>query len=229
MSKKKQTEDEVIVDIGGSYNKAEEFIENNKQMITAVIVGIIVIVGGYFGYTKMYLDPLQIDAEEQIWKAQSYLDKDSLDLAMFGDGNYMGFEEIASEFSGTRAGDLANYYMGVISLRKGEFDLAIDYLDSYSGNDIMLSAIALGAIGDANMELDDAGKALDYYKKAARKNPNDFTSAIYLMKAGKVAEALEDYSDAVGLYEEIKKNYPDTQEGREVGKYLARAKTLASK
>ena len=229
MSKKKQTEDEVIVDIGGSYNKAEEFIENNKQMITAVIVGIIVIVGGYFGYIKMYLDPLQMDAEEQIWKAQSYLDKDSLDLAMFGDGNYMGFEEIASEFSGTRAGDLANYYMGVISLRKGEFDLAIDYLDSYSGNDIMLSAIALGAIGDANMELDDAGKALDYYKKAARKNPNDFTSAIYLMKAGKVAEALEDYSDAVGLYEEIKKNYPDTKEGREVGKYLARAKTLASK
>ena len=229
MSKKKQTEDEVIVDIGGSYNKAEEFIENNKQMITAVIVGIIVIVGGYFGYIKMYLDPLQMDAEEQIWKAQSYLDKDSLDLAMFGDGNYMGFEEIASEFSGTRAGDLANYYMGVISLRKGEFDLAIDYLDSYSGNDIMLSAIALGAIGDANMELDDAGKALDYYIKAARKNPNDFTSAIYLMKAGKVAEALEDYSDAVGLYEEIKKNYPDTKEGREVGKYLARAKTLASK
>ncbi len=229
MSKKKQTEDEVIVDIGGSYNKAEKFIENNKQMITAVIVGIIVIVGGYFGYIKMYLDPLQMDAEEQIWKAQSYLDKDSLDLAMFGDGNYMGFEEIASEFSGTRAGDLANYYMGVISLRKGEFDLAIDYLDSYSGNDIMLSAIALGAIGDANMELDDAGKALDYYIKAARKNPNDFTSAIYLMKAGKVAEALEDYSDAVGLYEEIKKNYPDTKEGREVGKYLARAKTLASK
>ena len=229
MSKKKQTEDEVIVDIGGSYNKAEQFIENNKQMITAVIVGVIVIVGGYFGYTKMYLDPLQIDAEEQIWKAQSYLDKDSLDLAMFGDGNYMGFEEIASEFSGTRAGDLANYYMGVISLRKGEFDLAIDYLDSYSGNDIMLSAIALGAIGDANMELDDAGKALDYYKKAARKNPNDFTSAIFLMKAGKVAEALEDYSDAVGLYEEIKKNYPDTKEGREVEKYLARAKTLASK
>ena len=229
MSKKKRTEDEVIVDIGGSYNKAEEFIENNKQMITAVIVGIIVIVGGYFGYTKMYLDPLQMDAEEQIWKAQSYLDKDSLDLAMFGDGNYMGFEEIASEFSGTRAGDLANYYMGVISLRKEEFDLAIDYLDSYSGNDIMLSAIALGAIGDANMELDDAGKALDYYKKAARKNPNDFTSAIFLMKAGKVAEALEDYSDAVGLYEEIKKNYPDTKEGREVEKYLARAKTLASK
>ena len=170
-----------------------------------------------------------MDAEEQIWKAQSYLDKDSLDLAMFGDGNYMGFEEIASEFSGTRAGDLANYYMGVISLRKEEFDLAIDYLDSYSGNDIMLSAIALGAIGDANMELDDAGKALDYYKKAARKNPNDFTSAIFLMKAGKVAEALEDYSDAVGLYEEIKKNYPDTKEGREVEKYLARAKTLASK
>ena len=229
MSKKKQTEDEVIVDIGVSYNKAEKFIENNKQMITAVIVGIIVIVGGYFGYIKMYLDPLQMDAEEQIWKAQSYLDKDSLDLAMFGDGNYMGFEEIASEFSGTRAGDLANYYMGVISLRKGEFDLAIDYLDSYSGNDIMLSAIALGAIGDANMELDDAGKALDYYKKAARKNPNDFTSAIYLMKAGKVAEALEDYSDAVGLYEEIKKNYSDTKEGREVEKYLARAKTLASK
>lgn len=229
MSKKKQTEDEVIVDIGGSYNKAEQFIENNKQMITSVIVGVIVIVGGYFGYTKMYLEPLQLDAEEQIWKAQSYFDKDSLELAMFGDGNYMGFEEIADEFSGTRAGDLANFYMGVISLRKGEFDLAIDYLESYSGNDIILSAIALGAIGDANMELDDAGKALEYYKKAANTNPNDFTSAIYLMKAGKVAEGLEDYSDAVSLYTEIKENYSDTKEGREVEKYLARAQTLANK
>ena len=33
MSKKNQAEDEVIVDIGGSYNKAEQFIENNKQTI----------------------------------------------------------------------------------------------------------------------------------------------------------------------------------------------------
>jgi len=229
MSKKKQAEEEVIVDIGGSYNKAEQFIENNKQTIMSVIIGVIVVVGGYFGYTKMYLEPLQIDAEEQIWQAQRYLDQDSFELAMFGDGNFLGFEEISEEFAGTRAGDLANYYMGLISMQKGEFDLAIDYFESYSGNDIMLSAIAIGTVGDAYMELDDPDKALASYKKAANTNPNDFTSAIYLMKAGKVAEALEDYSVAVSLYENIKKNYAETKEGREIEKYLARAKTLASK
>ena len=114
-------------------------------------------------------------------------------------------------------------------MRRGEFDIAIDYLDSYSGNDIMIGAIALGAIWDSYMELDDPDKARDYYKKAANKNPNDFTSAIYLMKAGRVAEALGDFSVAVSFYEDIKKNYPETKEGREIDKYIARAKTLASK
>ncbi|MBD78789.1 MAG: hypothetical protein CL840_07705 [Crocinitomicaceae bacterium] len=228
MSKKKHDEEEVIVDIGGSYNKAEQFIENNKQTITYVVAAILVVVGGYFGYTKLYVEPLELEAAEQVWKAQSYFDQDSLDLAMYGDGNYMGFEEIADEYGATKTGAMANYYMGVILLRKGEYEDAIDYLNNYSGNDIIISAVALGAIGDAYMELDSPDEALNYYKQASQKNANDFTSALYLMKAGKVSEALGDYNDAVGFYQEIKDNYPDTKEGREVEKYLARAQTLAA-
>ena len=93
----------------------------------------------------------------------------------------------------------------------------------------MLSAVATGAIGDAYMELDDPDEAMTYYVKAARKNKNEFSSPIYLMKAAKVAEALGDYSVAVSHYEEIKKDYSETSEGREVEKYLARAQELANK
>ena len=225
----KETEDEVIVDIGGTYNTVELWIEKNKNTLIYALLPVIVLIGGYFAYNSLYLAPLQVEAEGQIWKAQQYFAQDSLELAQFGDGNYMGFEDIADEYSGTKAGNLSNYYLGLIAINKGEFEEAIDYLGSFSSDDIVLSAVALGAMGDASMELDDPDAALNYYVKAARKNANDFTTPVYLMKAAKVAEALGDYGVAVKHYEEIQKKFGETQEGRQVEKYLARAKTLASK
>ena len=102
-------------------------------------------------------------------------------------------------------------------------------MSDFSSDDVMLSAVALGVIGDAYMELDQPDEALGYYVKAARKNSNEFSTPIYLMKAGKVAEALEDYDVAISYYQEIKDDYSSTQEGREVAKFLARAEALAGK
>lgn len=229
MSKKKHEEEEVIVDIGGTYNRVEQFVESNKEKITYGLVAVIVVIGGIFSYNQFYLKPLEVEAAEQSWKAQQYFEQDSLDLALNGDGMYMGFEEIADEYSATKVGNLAQYYLGLIYLKKGQYEDAIDYLNNYSGSDVMVSAIALGAMGDAYMELDDPDAAMSHYLKAARKNSNEFTTPVYLMKAGKIAEALGDYDEAVKYYEEIKNDYSDTQEGREVEKYLARAKALASK
>lgn len=226
-AKKHSEEEEVIVDVVGNYNKIEQFAENHKSTITYVVGIIALCVGGFFAYMNLYLLPLEEEASNEMWKAQQYFEADSLDKALLGDGNYLGFEYLADEYSGTKTGELANYYIGLIYKQKGDYDIAIEYLSDFSSDDILVSVTAIGATGDCYAELGDTEEALNYYIKAARKNANEFTSPIYLMKAGKAAESLGNYSDAASFYKEIMNDYPDTQEGREIKKYYYRAKTLA--
>ena len=113
-------------------------------------------------------------------------------------------------------------------LQKGEFENAIEYLSNFDADDQMVSAIATGAIGDAYMELGETKKAASFYLDAANDRKNDFTTPIYLMKAAAAQEELGNFKKAFGIYENIKKNYPETKEGLEVDKYLARAKSIAN-
>ncbi|UTW62114.1 tetratricopeptide repeat protein [bacterium SCSIO 12741] len=229
MSKKNHEEkDEVIVDIGGTYNQVEQFIEKNKNVMVGGLVAIALVIGGFFAYNSFYLEPLQEEASNEIWRAQQYERSDSLEQALYGDGMYMGFEGISDDFGATNTGKLANYQMGLVYMRQGEYQLAIDAMDDFKSDDVMASAIALGVQGDAYMQLDDPDMALSKYIAAARRSPNNFTTPIFLKKAGEVAEALGDYSQAVSLYEEIEKDYKDTQEGKSIEKFLYRAKTRAA-
>lgn len=228
MAKRNQEEqEEVIVDIGGTYNKVEQFIEAKKKPISMAVGAIVVIVAIVFSYNKFYLEPLEQDAGVQIWKAQQYFQNDSLDLALMGDDNYMGFEAIKSDYGSTKSGELADYYTGLIYFKQGEYEAAIEHLSSFSSDDIIVSAIALGAIGDCHAELGNLSDAANYYLKASRKHKNDFSTPVYLMKAGLAFESVENYSTAKDLYKELMDDYASTTEGRNAEKYYYRAKTLA--
>jgi hypothetical protein len=45
------------------------------------------------------------------------------------------------EYSGTDAGNLANYYAGIAYLNTGKYTEAIDYLSKFKSDDIVLSAL----------------------------------------------------------------------------------------
>jgi TolA-binding protein len=83
---------------------------------------------------------------------------------------------------------------------------------------------ALGGLGHAYAEMGNLEEAVDYYLKAARKTPNKFTTPQYLMYAGIVFEMLNKPEEAEKVYQKIKNDYADTNEGREIEKYLARAR-----
>ncbi|MOA03763.1 Tetratricopeptide repeat protein [compost metagenome] len=117
---------------------------------------------------------------------------------------------------------MAYYYSGIIYLKKGEFQKAIDNLESYSSKDEVTSATALGAIGDAYSELKNYDKAADYYKKAADKKLQSF-SPIYLMKLGMIYEELKKNDKAVEAYKTIKTEYAESQQARSIDEYIARA------
>jgi tetratricopeptide (TPR) repeat protein len=93
----------------------------------------------------------------------------------------------------------------------------------------MVAPIAYGAIGDAYMELEKPDEALKFYEKAVTKSENNFTTPIYLMKVGFVYEQNQDYEKALEAYQTIKNDFPESAEGRQIDKYIARVETLINK
>lgn len=216
-------EEEILVDVTGSITKAEKFFEENRKSITVIFVSLFVIVGGYFAYLYFYLQPREQEAQQEIFWAQQYFEQDSLRLALRGDGQHYGFLDVADEYSGTKAGNMANYYAGICYLNQGEFEKSIALLDEFDSNDPILSVIAEGAIGDAFLELEQPKEALEYYKRAVSGQENSFIVPFYLLKAGMLAEQNGDLKAALGFYKRIKKDFPDSREANEIDKYIARA------
>jgi tetratricopeptide (TPR) repeat protein len=126
----------------------------------------------------------------------------------------------------TKGANLSKYYAGICYLKLGNFEEAIDHLKSFKGKDNIIGPMAKGAIGDAYLELNQAAKAASYYMEAAELKDNEFTSPLFLLKAGWTYEIMKDYKKALQTYERIKLNYASSNEAREIDKYIARAKGM---
>ena len=224
----KENKDQPIVDVEQAFSRTELFIENNKKNISIVLTVIILVVGGYFAYKYWYVAGEETKAQAEMYKAEQFFEKDSLEKAMNGDGDVMGFSQIVDEYGITPSGNLAEYYLGICYLKKGQFEDAITHLEEFDGNDQIVGPVATGAIGDANMELGKTEEAITYYLKAAEQNKNQFTTPIYLKKAAMANEEKGNYADAVKLYERIKDEYSETMECKEMEKFIARAKALGN-
>ena len=88
----------------------------------------------------------------------------------------------------------------------------------------MVGPMATGAIGDAYLELGDLSKGAAYYLEAANQDNNNFTTPLFLLKAGQTYELLKSYDEAIRAYERIRDDYPKSSEARTIEKYLGRAK-----
>jgi len=219
--------DETIIDVQESYSKLEQYIEENKKPISIILGAIVVIVGGYFAWKYLYVADLETEAQKKLFIAESYFQRDSLNQAINGDGQNSGFLEIADNYGVTKSGNLAEYYLGISYLKKGEFQNAIDHLGNFSSDDQIIGPMAKGAIGDAHLELGHVEDAIKYYLEAADQKNNDFTSPVFLKKAAMAYEENKNYEDAIKVYERIKTEHPNTQEGKDIDKYIARAKILS--
>jgi tetratricopeptide (TPR) repeat protein len=224
MVKKKDTTEERIEAVESALSKTEQFIESNQKILTYIIGGIVAVFLIFFIYKKYISGPSEKKAQAAMFKAEYYFEKDSLDLALNGDGESNGFLDIIDDFGYTKSGNLAKYYAGVCYLNKGEYQKAIDFLKKFDADDVIVSGMALGAIGDAYMSLNNSSKAVDYYLDAATVSPNDFVSPAFMLKAGWAYETMGKWKDAKAIYERVKKEFPQSREARDIEKYIARAK-----
>lgn len=229
MSKEQKKHEDGFEQLEGALTSGEQFIEKNQKMIVNFVLILIVIIAGYFGYQRFVSEPKAKEAANQIFGAQNYFERDSFNLALNGDGNILGFVEIADKYSSTPTGNMANYYAGLSYLYTGDYQNAIKYLEKFSADDLLMGNMAISNIGDAYMQLGDYKKAANYYKKAAGSKANDFSTPIFLMKNAMALEKANDYAGALKVYEQIEKDFPSSPEARDIEKYIERAQLKIKK
>jgi len=223
MAKKNNKTDDQFAQVESALTKTEQYIEDNQDKLMKIVGAIILVIALFLGYQNLYILPLEEEATSEMFNAEIYFEKDSFNLALNGDGQFLGFIDLANDYSSTKQGKLASYYAGISYLQLNEFDNAIEYLKDFSSDDIILSTLALGSIGDAYLELNDLNNALSYYNKAINNSDNSFTSAKYLMKQALIMEENSDYDKALEIYIDIQDNYVDSREAQNIEKYIYRA------
>lgn len=224
MSKKETRADSNLENVEQALGRTELFIEKNQKTITIIVLALIFVVGGYWAYKKLYIEPLEVEAQRQVFYAQTSFSNDDYQVALDGDGNSPGFLEVIDTYGNTAVGNLANYYAGISYLHLGEYEDAINYLNKFKTSDTELKSIAAGATGDAQLELGNKEEAIKAYKKAVSSPTSEITTPYYLLKIGIVYEELGENEKALESYKTIKDDYKNSTEARQIDKYITRAK-----
>ncbi len=227
------TTKEVFEGLDSGASKAEAWILKHQKTILSVLGVIVAGVLAYMAYMRYVKEPAELKAANELSYPRAYFDqaqkntvaKDSLyNLALNGaDGKY-GLVEVAEKFSGTKAGNLANYYAGISYLKIKDYKNAIKYLSEYEAKDLLSPAIVKGAIGDAFANLEQLDDALDFYEKAIDASTNDFTTPIYLDKAATIALKLGKYKKAESFYKRIQDEFSKSDQAKDIVSKINRAK-----
>ncbi len=214
----------VFSTLDATASKTEDFVARNQNIIIGFVTVVALATIGYLAYEKFIAAPKQDEAANEMFVAQQNFQKaidgvasDSLyKLSLNGSEGKFGFIKIADEYSGTDAGNLANYYAGFAYLNTGKYTESIASFGKFKSDDVVLSALAKGAIGDAYSQNNQPKEALENYLKAAEANKNDFTTPRFLLKAGKTALVLGNKAEALKYFTDIKDNFDASPEAASV-------------
>ncbi len=227
--------DERLENVESALSKTELWIENNQKILWIILIALLVIGVGIFFLNKYQKErnlkaqnqsfPQEIAFEEQAAKAidfaSYYMENENYATALNGDGENDGFLSIVDNYGSTKAGKLAAYYAGVCYVKQGDYTKAIEYLKKYTNNDKVLAPMSLGLIGDCYLQLGDQQNAVSYYEKSVKKNPNEFSTPMFLQKLGMTYEIMGNNAKALETYKTLKKDFPNSNEAFEISKSIA--------
>ncbi len=201
-------------------SKTEQFFRTYAKALSISVGVIIVVALAVVLWNRYVYQPKKVEAQEQMYPAESTFRLEEYELALYGDGNILGFSQIIDDY-GAKAGKSVYLYAGICQLQLGNYEDAISCLRKYKGKDHILLGRAQSCIGDAYVGLEDYSRAVSWFEKAA-KTSKDMYSAAYLLKAGVTCEELGEYDHALKCYNEIKLKYPQSIEGYDIDKYILR-------
>jgi len=229
MAKKdKKAQNQGQQEISEVLNKSEIFFDKYKKQIIAAIVAILVVVIAVMLW-RNYSANRNEEASTNLAKCQELFSMQQYDKALKGDSiGTPGLIQIANDYSSTDAGNLANLYAGLSYAKLDNWDEAVKYLDKFSiKDDLMISPLALVAMGDAYANVKQLDKAVDLFKKAAKtadaaseNGVNNGVSPMALQKAGIILIDQKKNDEALELFKQIKDKYLQSPAQSDVDKYI---------
>ena len=221
MAKITKTEEEVRQqNVVEAVSKTEQFFKENGKIVYGCVIGVLVIALVALAYNRFILQPKKVQATNQMVRAEQWFQAGEYELALTGDDNDLGFEDIIKQY-GSKAGEAVYLYAGIAKLQTGAPEEVIKYLKKYDGEDPILLGKAQACIGDAYADLENYSEAINWYKKAAKTSDNALAAG-YLLKAGIAAEANGNEAQALSFYKEIKDQWGSAPEALEIDKYITR-------
>ncbi len=159
-------------------DKLEFKFEQNKRTFFNVILFIIAgIIGVNFLITKQSQN--RIDANSALGIALIAFDNGDYDNAKFQ------FESIISEFSGTTASNVANFYLGTIHFQNNDYLKSEEFLNAFieSKKPALIYVGAIKMLSHIAMQRNDYSKAIELIDNANKSMDNDHAVHLSLLKA----------------------------------------------
>ncbi|MBR5844420.1 MAG: tetratricopeptide repeat protein [Bacteroidaceae bacterium] len=215
-----QKKDEMVHEVSSS----ERFLVKNQKTIMSVLGAIIAVIAIVLAVKQFYFEPREDKAQEALFQSVLAFEQESYEVALNGNEEFDGLLAVIDSYGSTKAGNIANVYAGLAYYNLGEYENAKTYLSKFSANDVLIAPAVSAAIGNALVNMDNAADAVKYFEKAAKAANNDVFSPIYLFKAANVYEKLGNKAAALKVYEQIKNEYPTSQQAATIDSYIERAK-----
>ena len=225
---------EVFNTLDEGASKTEQWVVSNQKYIFIVVGLAALIILGFLSFDKFVQQPKERTAMNDMYTAQMYFDQaitstnqDSLfNLSLNGDGVKYGMLDILDIYSGTNAGNLANYYAGMAYMNMKDYANAIEYLNEFDSDDDILGPISKGGIGDAFVQLEQLDDAFDYYVQASNLKVNNYTTPMYLQKAGIIGLKIGEFEKSLDYFNRIKSDFPESNEAKDIDVFIGKAQAL---
>ena len=221
---------EVFESLDTGASNTEKFVSKYQSLIISFVVLVTSSVFIYLAYTTFVFEPKKQDAITELNRAQYYFNlalksdepKNLFNNAINGGGGKFGFLDIIQNYGNTPSSNLAVFSTGMSYLNLKEYNKVIEYLEDFNSEDVLLSSIAKGVLGDAYLQIGDQKNALESYEKASNINQNNFTTPKYLYKAGLLSIRLGQNKMALKYFKKIKNNFPNSKEAEFIDIQIAK-------
>jgi predicted negative regulator of RcsB-dependent stress response len=171
--------------------------EMHSRLLTAIAVGIIVIAGGFWFYTKSH-EARARNAASALQQAQLAVASGNLALAQ------SNLEKIVDRYDATRSGEQARLILAEVRYDRGQFADGISVLQPLTeADDNGLRANAYNLIGagyEQQKKPEDAAKA---YRQAAEVAPHQIDRDQYLASAARALTAGGKLDEAKELWSQL--------------------------
>ena len=209
----------------------QKFAENKSFRISTIAIGVLaILVLGFLSYRQWIWKPDNEKSKETYFVSLNAIANEGNNTVM--DTSKSGaktdpikkLQKSVKKYDGKIGGEVSKYLLATQYMRKGKYAEALVLLENVSVEDTYVSVEVIGLQGDCQSELKNYEKAYLLYQEAAATNENDFTSPMYLFKAGLIAEKLKKYDEAKSHYEKISTIYPKSFYAKEknLEAYIAR-------